>query len=169
MAAEKEEKKVSEDADPEDDLEDGPDSALFFVHQKTLEQVTKLLEDEKGDEITEKLVTRMLDVEGLEDEETLLAVDMSEANEYDDGEEMIKKLGAKAAGEVFVKARKKFLDGLEEMKKNGEDGEGYPSSLTVKQYKEQLAMEDAEEEDLVEDEEEDADAGEPAAKKAKTE
>eukprot|EP00927_Polykrikos_kofoidii_P042658 TRINITY_DN3669_c0_g1_i2.p1 TRINITY_DN3669_c0_g1~~TRINITY_DN3669_c0_g1_i2.p1 ORF type:complete len:171 (-),score=62.34 TRINITY_DN3669_c0_g1_i2:98-610(-) len=164
-----EEKLVNGGADLSSDGSEGdPDSALFYVHEETLVKVTKLLEEKK--DLTEEMVKRMLDPEGLKDEENLLAVDMTEANAYEDGEAMLKEIGPNRAGKVFVDGRKKFLEWLEVLKKEmGEDPEEFPASLTVKQYKEQLAMEEGEEEDQLDEsgEEAEEDVEEPAAKKPK--
>eukprot|EP00927_Polykrikos_kofoidii_P042657 TRINITY_DN3669_c0_g1_i1.p2 TRINITY_DN3669_c0_g1~~TRINITY_DN3669_c0_g1_i1.p2 ORF type:complete len:170 (-),score=58.27 TRINITY_DN3669_c0_g1_i1:7-516(-) len=150
------------------DSEGDPDSALFYVHAETLVKVTKLLEEKK--DLTEEMVKRMLDPEGLEDDENLLAVDMTEANKYEDGDAMLKEIGPNRSGEVFVNGRKMFLEWVEGIKKSGGDPEDFPASLTVRQYKEQLALEEGEEEDKQEDSgsEAEGDVEEPAAKKPKT-
>merc|ERR1719262_1417081 len=115
----------------------------------------------------------------------MIPVDMRGADqEFDDVEQMLEKLGPLGAAQAFIKAREYFEANkdkepederpkpmtaaewkkvLEEDDAEGEEEDGFPEE------EEEEALEEAEEEEGAEEEAEgDAEGGEPAAKKAKT-
>merc|ERR1719356_147024 len=102
----------------------------------------------------------------------MIPVDMRGVGEdFEDVEQMTEKLGPKGTAEAFVKAREYF-----EANKDEEQEEDRPKEMKASEWRQILQEEDdlegEEEEDDLEDEEEeleeDGEAAEPAAKKAKT-
>eukprot|EP00428_Durinskia_dybowskii_P062963 CAMPEP_0170381530 /NCGR_PEP_ID=MMETSP0117_2-20130122/14460_1 /TAXON_ID=400756 /ORGANISM="Durinskia baltica, Strain CSIRO CS-38" /LENGTH=203 /DNA_ID=CAMNT_0010637111 /DNA_START=77 /DNA_END=686 /DNA_ORIENTATION=- len=163
-------------ASEEAEVVEGQD--IFYVCKKTLMSLKDKLK--KGEEITDEAVNELTFPEKLADEEVMIPVDMrGVGEEFEDVEEMVKKLGPKGTAEAFIKARDYF-----EANKDGEADSDRPKEMTAAEWKAVLAEDDddlecGEEEDLLdEDEEEDLEGeeeegdeegdGEPAAKKAKT-
>mmetsp|Transcript_50658 Transcript_50658/g.90922 ORF Transcript_50658/g.90922 Transcript_50658/m.90922 type:complete len:165 (+) Transcript_50658:85-579(+) len=151
---------------------------IFYVCKKTLETVKEQLK--KGEDIKEATVNELTFPENLADEEIMVPVDMRGVGEdFDDVEQMVEKLGPKGTAEAFVKAAEYF-----DANKDNEKEEDRPKPMTASEWRQVLeeddCLEDGEEEflegeeeeldDLDEgvEEEEGAEAEEPAAKKAKT-
>eukprot|EP00932_Pfiesteria_piscicida_P011134 SRR837773.22244.p2 GENE.SRR837773.22244~~SRR837773.22244.p2 ORF type:complete len:173 (-),score=115.80 SRR837773.22244:48-542(-) len=160
----------------EEPIEEGQD--LYYVSKTALEGLTKLIkEGKKGDDDLKPLLEKITQPDTLPAEEIMLPVDMRGAGEdFESVEEIVEKLGAAGAAEVFVKARAYF-----EENKDKEPEDERPKPMTAGEWKAMLEEDDdlleGEEEDLLEDEEEDLEDGEeeeaegdgePAAKKAKT-
>ena len=146
---------------------------IFYVCKKALGVVREKLKS--GDGITDADVEELAFPEKLQDDELMVPVDMRGVGEdYDDVEEMTKKLGAKGAAEAFVKAADYF-----DANKDKEPEDERPQPMTAKEWKQVLADDDdeGEEEDLLDEgDEEEAELdeaadepadGEPAQKKAK--
>merc|ERR1712190_441229 len=103
-----------------------------------------------GDEITQGVITELTMPEQLKDEEIMIPVDMRGIGEdFDDVEQMIKKLGPKGTAEAFIKAAEYF-----DANKDGEPEDERPKAMTAAEWKKVLEeddeefMEDMEEEDL---------------------
>merc|ERR1712043_68054 len=90
--------------------------------------------------------------------------------EFDEVDEMVKKLGPKGALEAFIKAKEYF-----DANKDKEPDDARPQPMTAAEWKQVLEADDeGEEEEMLEDEESEEedgegeeDGGEPDAKKAK--
>merc|ERR1712185_703802 len=107
----------------------------------------------KGEEIAKEEVDQLTFPEQLADDAMMVPVDMRGIEEeFQDVEEMVEKLGPKGAAEAFVKAR----DYFEKNRKEGDEDAAKPMTAAEwKQVLEEDAMEDPEDEILMEGEEED--------------
>merc|ERR1719203_583431 len=124
-----------------------------------------------GEDITQEMVSELTFPENLPDEELMVPVDMRGVGEdFDDGEQMVAKLGPKGAAEAFLKAKEYF-----DANKDGEADEERPKPMTAAEWRKVVDEDDGEgeeedlaeeEEDLEDPEEEDEEEGddEPAAK-----
>jgi len=169
-AAEEKAEKGAGNEEAQDDELDGQD--IFYVCRKTLETLKEKLK--KNEEVTQETVNELTFPEDLAADEIMVPVDMRGIGEdYDDVEQMVEKLGPKGTAEAFIKAAEYF-----EANKDKEPEDERPKPMTAAEWRRVLDDddgEDGEEEDMFEDlesevAEDDAEegAGEPAAKKQKT-
>merc|ERR1719440_100949 len=60
------------------------------------------------------MVKELIEADELADDAVMVPVDMREATDIDP-EQLIEKMGKEKAAELFVNARKRFLEGLQSM------------------------------------------------------
>eukprot|EP00930_Biecheleria_cincta_P058235 TRINITY_DN44091_c0_g1_i1.p1 TRINITY_DN44091_c0_g1~~TRINITY_DN44091_c0_g1_i1.p1 ORF type:complete len:192 (-),score=55.75 TRINITY_DN44091_c0_g1_i1:262-774(-) len=163
---------IAQEANP---LEDG---LVLWVPKTLMEKVSAAIE--KKQDVSKEDVEKLMDSEDIADDVVMVPVDMTATAEIDDLAEQLETLGPNKLAEIFVKARKSFLDDLQT--KPEAERENIQQEMSGAEYKEMMQAEldalegmegmecgesELEDEDLVDSEVEDAD--EPAAKKAKTE
>mmetsp|Transcript_98413 Transcript_98413/g.175260 ORF Transcript_98413/g.175260 Transcript_98413/m.175260 type:complete len:163 (-) Transcript_98413:250-738(-) len=157
---------------PAEELDESPEEGLLWVPKTVIEKVTKALD--KKESVAKEDVLQLIDPDNLDDEAICVPCDMSDADDIEDVENLIDSLGASKAAEIFVKARKKFLDGLQSMSED--DRAKVTQEMTGAEYKEQLeeemnlfaeAMGECGESEAEEDDDEEV-AEEPPSKKQKT-
>eukprot|EP00746_Dinoflagellata_sp_MGD_P004068 gnl/MRDRNA2_/MRDRNA2_107883_c0_seq1.p1 gnl/MRDRNA2_/MRDRNA2_107883_c0~~gnl/MRDRNA2_/MRDRNA2_107883_c0_seq1.p1 ORF type:complete len:167 (-),score=81.44 gnl/MRDRNA2_/MRDRNA2_107883_c0_seq1:12-512(-) len=163
--------------DDEEVLDEG--AGIMYVRKEIYNKLKGAKEVKKED------VEELVQIDGIPDEEIMVPVDMKAVGEsFEDIEQMITKLGAKGTIEAFVKARELF-----EKNEDGEPEEERAKEMTAQEWRtvlEEDEMDEGEEEEfpfgfegeeeellgLEEGEEEleddDGEAEEPPAKKAKT-
>merc|ERR1740121_3626995 len=120
---------------------------IFYVCQKALVSLKQKLKE--GEEVFHELVNELTYPEKLADEEIMVPVDMrGVAEEFDDVESIVEKLGPKGAAEAFVKARDYF-----EANKDKEPADERPQPMTAAEWKKVLEddFDESEEEDFLED------------------
>eukprot|EP00405_Crypthecodinium_cohnii_P017202 CAMPEP_0206458840 /NCGR_PEP_ID=MMETSP0324_2-20121206/23813_1 /ASSEMBLY_ACC=CAM_ASM_000836 /TAXON_ID=2866 /ORGANISM="Crypthecodinium cohnii, Strain Seligo" /LENGTH=193 /DNA_ID=CAMNT_0053930263 /DNA_START=74 /DNA_END=655 /DNA_ORIENTATION=- len=167
---------------------------LYYVPESSLKLVEKMLNDGKKEEADYKsFADQVVDPWEVNDDETMVPVDMRCFKQYENLEEMMDQLGVVGFAEAFVKARKHFVDnpdkvpedqrpenisavewkamlmeGEEEEAMMDDDEEEEEEDLLPEDDEDEL-REDGEEEGAAEGEAEDNDAEEPPSKKARTE
>eukprot|EP00442_Polarella_glacialis_P048479 CAMPEP_0115123592 /NCGR_PEP_ID=MMETSP0227-20121206/47642_1 /TAXON_ID=89957 /ORGANISM="Polarella glacialis, Strain CCMP 1383" /LENGTH=163 /DNA_ID=CAMNT_0002526009 /DNA_START=40 /DNA_END=531 /DNA_ORIENTATION=- len=144
---------------------------ILYVSKDRLSELSKKLKSKKADEITPKEVEQLMFPEDMDDDAILVPVDISgEGDDFPtDHEELVEKLGAKAAVEAMVRAADLFKASSKKFKKDQ-----LPLPMSAGEWMTELGLldgssgegaeEQGEEEDLEEDEEVDP---EPATKKRK--
>mmetsp|Transcript_9783 Transcript_9783/g.10945 ORF Transcript_9783/g.10945 Transcript_9783/m.10945 type:complete len:165 (-) Transcript_9783:1-495(-) len=127
---------------------------ILYVSKDRLESLRKQLKGKKADEISAKDVEGLMYPEDLDDDKLLVPVDISDKG--DDfpttHEEMVEKLGAKAAVQAVVDAAALFEKNKGKFKKDT-----LPIPMTVGEWMVSMTMDEdegGEEEDLEGDEEE---------------
>jgi len=158
------------------DANDGSGKCAIDVTEAELNKIKAALKE--GKDVTKDDVDMLTFPENLADDAIMVPVDMRGVEEeFEDVEQMVEKLGPKGAAEAFVKAWEYF-------EANKKEGEEQPKPMTAAEWRQVLeedALEEPEEELFMEGEEEDfgeepeeelgdeEEAGEPDAKKARTE
>eukprot|EP00928_Gymnodinium_smaydae_P063179 TRINITY_DN46845_c0_g1_i1.p2 TRINITY_DN46845_c0_g1~~TRINITY_DN46845_c0_g1_i1.p2 ORF type:complete len:188 (+),score=81.28 TRINITY_DN46845_c0_g1_i1:69-566(+) len=147
---------------------------LLWVQKPLLEEICKLVQENK--DVPKEKVNALIEAEEVTDDAVMVPVDMSEAAELEDVENVVENLGPNKVAKLFAEGRKKYEEALKDMP---EDVRGnMKQEITGKEYKEMMeeereafrqamleAGECAESEEALEEDEEDA---EPQSKKQKT-
>uniref|UniRef100_A0A7S1RNN6 Uncharacterized protein n=1 Tax=Alexandrium catenella TaxID=2925 RepID=A0A7S1RNN6_ALECA len=163
-----------EEGDDDDSSDEGM-AGLIWVPKAILETVSAKLE--KKEEVSKEAVEQLIEVDDPADDVVMVPVDLSDAAEIEDEDNLLEKLGAAKVAELFVQGRKKFLESLTAMP--AEAKEKVRQEMTGAEYKkmlEELGDLEGGESELDEDDEEEEDgdddgeeqAEEPPAKKTKT-
>jgi len=168
-AAEEKEAKGADDKEASDNESEGQD--ITYVCKRILDTLTEKLK--KNEELSPEEVIGLTFPEDAP-EELMVPVDMRGIpDEYDNIEQMVKKLGPKETAEAWIKAAEDFEANVD---KEPEDERAKP--MTAAEWRSLLEDdngEDGEEEDMSEDSESELaeneteeGAGEPASKRQKT-
>eukprot|EP00449_Zooxanthella_nutricula_P030318 CAMPEP_0198494420 /NCGR_PEP_ID=MMETSP1462-20131121/4629_1 /TAXON_ID=1333877 /ORGANISM="Brandtodinium nutriculum, Strain RCC3387" /LENGTH=159 /DNA_ID=CAMNT_0044223159 /DNA_START=76 /DNA_END=551 /DNA_ORIENTATION=- len=142
---------------------------IFYVSKQVFEKVQEMLKASK--DVSEDVVIDMTSPDQMADQDLMVPVDMREVSkDFEDVDEMLEKIGAKATAEAFVKAWEAF-----HANQDKEPEDERPQPITAGEWKEALqkvedeeadeeallSTEEGEEEEMCEDEEESV-AGEDA-------
>ena len=124
------------ESDEEEEAPDYPD--IVYVCNKTLEKLqVKLM---AAEEVTQAMVNELVFPENIADEETMVPVDLRGAGlaqDYDDIEQMVEKLGPMIAAVVFLKAKEYFDANMD-----GEPEDERPKPMLAAEWKQDLTEDD---------------------------